>query len=107
MATSNQGNQPAADESVASDKQNAKLEHSQGGATTRDDATDLGVPMLAGDPAERQGPEDALGAGPKRGDYRDRLGYGDTPGPHEGGVPQAPRVNERGDVEGAKGGVDT
>jgi hypothetical protein len=49
-----------------------KLEHSVGGKTTRSDAHDLGVPMLAGDPGERQGPEDALGAGPKRGDYRER-----------------------------------
>jgi hypothetical protein len=64
---------------VASEAQNAKLEHSAGGATTRDDRHDIGVPMLQGDPSERQGPEDALGEGSKRGDYRDRV-----PGnPHE------------------------
>lgn len=75
-------------------------------ATTRDDALDLGVPMLPGSPDEPQGPEDALGPGPKRGDYRDRLG-GDGYHPHEGAVPQRPRADEIGDDEGRKGGVES
>ena len=101
-------------------KANAKLEHSQGGTTTRDDATDMGVPMLPGSPDEPQGPEDALGPGPKRGDYSKRLGDSNYQ-PHEvvrdpdaeaGGptavaVPQAPRASDQGEVAGAKGGVDT
>lgn len=112
---------------VATAKQNDKLEHSEGGATTRD-GHDLGVPMLPGDPSEPVGPEDALGVGPKRGDYRGRV-----PGnPHqgvaiEGGgepirdkdgnlldfepssevVPQKPRTEDIGDEAGVKGGVDT
>lgn len=49
----------------------SELEHSEGGSTTKD-ALDLGVPMLQGDPSEPTGPEDALGEGPKRGDYSDR-----------------------------------
>ena len=60
--------QAKADAGVASERQNARLEHTRGGATTRDDVTDLGVPILPGDPKERQGAEDALGVGPKRGD---------------------------------------
>ena len=105
---------------VAAEKQNQKLEHSQGGATTRDDRTDVGVPMLQGDPSERQGPEDALGVGPHRGDYRARLARRDTE-PHEtrpvtDAKPgeatvveeaQAPRAEEIGDVKGKKGGVET
>ncbi len=92
-------------EAVASEAQNARLEHSQGGVTTRDDANDLGVPMLPGK-GEPVGPEDALGVGPKRGDYTERLG-GSTYLPHEGSEPQKPRAAEIGDVEGRKGGVDT
>jgi hypothetical protein len=41
--------------------------------STRDDLHDQGVPMLAGDPREPVGPEDALGVGEKRGDYSDRI----------------------------------
>ncbi len=52
--------------------------HSRGGTTTRDDASDLGVPMRPGDPKESVGPEDALGAGPKRGDYSRRVGGAET-----------------------------
>lgn len=99
--------------------QDAKLEHSQGGVTTRDDATDLGVPMLPGQPGEPTGPEDALGTGPKRGDYTDRVGPSSYH-PHESvrvpdakpGEPtvaveaQRPRVEEVGDAPG-KGGVTT
>lgn len=109
-----------ADDAVASSADNAKLKHSAGGATTRDDATDVGVPMLPGDPSERQGPEDALGVGPKRGDYRARLARRDTI-PHEtravispkAGEPtvvdeaQEPRAEDIGDAKGLKGGVET
>lgn len=82
--------------------------------TTRD-ATDAGVPMLPGRGDEPQGPEDALGAGPKRGDYSKRIGP-ENYHPHEarpagGGLtvldPQRERAAERGDVPGAKGGVTT
>jgi hypothetical protein len=107
-------------EQIATEAQNAKLKHSRGGVTTRDDATDLGVPMLPGDPKERQGPEDALGSGPKRGDYRNRIGS-TAYQPHEI-VPvedakpgeatvrveaQRPRAEEIGDEKGKKGGVET
>lgn len=115
------------DPGVASDAQNAKLEHSQGGMTTRDDPHDLGVPMLPGDPSERQGPEDALGEGPKRGDYRDRIGPqgynpheiranpdfdgvdadGNPNAPATEAVPQRPRAEDIGDESGRKGGVET
>lgn len=102
-------------------KDNSKLEHSEGGTTTRDDALDSGVPMLAGDPSEPAGPEDALGAGPKRGDYSDVIGnkqhYRTVRNPdHDPDDPsspvyvqehQNPHVAERGDVKGKKGGVDT
>jgi predicted RNA binding protein YcfA (HicA-like mRNA interferase family) len=54
-------------------KQQKRFEHSQGGITTRDDANDLGVDMLPGHPDEPAGPEDALGPGPKRGDYSQSL----------------------------------
>lgn len=67
---------------------------------------DLGVPMLPGDPSEPQGPEDALGEGPTRGDYRDRIGSNSYQ-PHTGMTPQRPRTEEIGDVPGEKGGVTT
>ena len=110
------------DKSVAaSEKDVQKLEHTAGGLTTRDDANDLGVPMLAGDPSEPVGPEDALGQGPTRGDYRKRLGYYNSGVPHEALpvkdpkpgdpvvelVPQGPRADEIGEVPGKKGGVDS
>lgn len=109
----------AADESVASTQDNAKLEHTAGGVTTRDDATDMGVPMLPGQPNEVTGPEDALGVGPKRGDYSGRIGP-ESYQPHESvrvedakpGEPtvkveaQRPRVSDVGDAPG-KGGVTT
>lgn len=79
-----------------------------------------GVPMLPGDPREPVGPEDALGEGPKRGDYS---GVMRLEAPHEakltGVAPgddndpsrvlesQAPRVGQVGDVAGKKGGVET
>lgn len=101
-----------ADSSVASAKENAKLEHAEGGMTTRQDAADLGVPMLPGDPSEPVGPEDALGPGPKRGDYSERVGPVDYH-PHQAVVEdgaykmeaQRPRAEERGDEAGKKGGV--
>lgn len=54
---------------------------------------------------EPQGPEDALGPGKTRGDYRDRMG--DTSQHYEGGEHQNPRTEEIGDTEGKKGGVET
>jgi hypothetical protein len=63
-------------DSVASTSDNASLEHTEGGRTTRSDLTDVGVPMLPGDPLEPIGPEDAMGPGPKRGDYSDRIDAG-------------------------------
>ncbi len=87
-------------------KDENKLEHSQGGMTTREDSLDLGVPMLAGSPDEPQGPEDALGPGPKRGDYRGRIGPADYH-PHAGGEPQRPRAEDIGEEEARKGGVDS
>lgn len=104
----------------ASEAANAKLEHSKEGVTTRDDATDMGVPMLPGSPSEPVGPEDALGIGPKRGDYRNRLGGSDyqphqvvpVPDAKDGEATakveaQRPRAADIGDEPGVKGGVDT
>lgn len=117
MATAAQ--RKAEDPSVASEAQNRKLEHTAGGVTTRDDATDLGVPMLPGGANEPVGPEDALGEGPKRGDYSGRIGPSSyqphelvrvedaKPGePNVRAVPQRPRVEDQGDAPG-KGGVST
>jgi hypothetical protein len=110
----------AGDDPVATDADNAKLKHSQGGVTTRDDATDAGVPMLPGSPDEPQGPEDALGVGPKRGDYTGRIGDSNyhphqvvpvkDPKPGEATArlePQRPRAEDIGDEKGKKGGVET
>lgn len=110
----------AGDDPVASDAENRKLEHSEGGVTTRDDATDAGVPMLPGDPSEPQGPEDALGPGPKRGDYTGRIGDSNyhphrveavpdaKPGePTARLVPQRALAEDIGDEKGRKGGVET
>lgn len=103
------------DASVAGGEQNAGLKHAAGGVTTRDDATDMGVPMLPGRPDEPVGPEDALGVGPKRGDYRGRIGP-ESYQPHEALADtsdspaqvrveaQRPRAEEIGDEPG-KGGV--
>ena len=49
-------------------KDSGKLEHTQGGVTTRDDVTDLGVPMKPGKADEAVIPEDALGSESVRGD---------------------------------------
>lgn len=109
------------DTTIASPAENARLEHTEGGTTTRDDALDAGVPMLPGSPDEPVGPEDALGIGPKRGDYTGRVGPGDYQ-PHqsvpipadervEGGPtarlePQRPRTEDIGDDPGVKGGTE-
>lgn len=88
--------------------------------TTRDDALDSGVPMIAGDPSEPAGPEDALGSGKKRGDYSDVIGdrqfYASVPNPnHDPSDPsspasvlvhQNPLVEDRGDDKGKKGGTE-
>lgn len=110
--------QAKAEAGIASEQQNAKLEHSRGGVTTRDDVTDLGVPMLPGDPNEPQGPEDAAG-GPTRGDYSGRIGNAnyrphsivpvENPEPNEPRVKvvaQRPIFSEQADVPGKKGGVE-
>ena len=97
----------------------SKLEHSEGGITTRDDALDSGAPMLPGDKSEPAGPEDALGSGKKRGDYSDLVGdrqfYASVPNPdHDPSDPnspasvlvhQNPLVQDRGDEKGVKGGT--
>lgn len=89
------------------------------GVTTRDDALDSGVPMLAGDASEPSGPEDALGSGPKRGDYSQVIGnqefYASVANPnHDPSDPESPRtvlvhqnplVEQRGDDKGVKGGT--
>lgn len=90
------------------------------GVTTRDDAKDLGVPMLAGDPSEPVGPEDALGGGAKRGDYSGRqpentdhyaavvnpnYDRDDPNSPRSVLVYQNPLVEQRGDDKGVKGGT--
>ncbi len=89
------------------------------GVTTRDDATDLGVPMLAGDVSEPTGPEDALGVGKKRGDYSEVIGnkqhYHSVPNPDrdlsDETSPayilehQNPNVDDVGDEKGVKGGT--
>ena len=87
---------------------------------TREDPLDLGVPMLAGDASEPQGPEDALGPGPKRGDYSQRIGPADyhphqvvpVENPKDGEpvaevIAQRDRATDRGDEAGLKGGVET
>jgi len=94
--------------------ENKKVE----GVTTRDDALDSGVPMMAGDPSEPAGPEDALGSGKKRGDYSEVVGnkqhYASVVNPnHDASDPtspayvlvhQNPLVEQRGDEKGVKGG---
>lgn len=114
---------------VADTQENRRLEHSRGGTTTRDDLLDQGVTMLPGDAREPVGPEDALGVGQKRGDYRERvLGephesvaveYDEDPYVRDGDgnildakptarlVAQKPRTEQIGDESRAKGGVTT
>lgn len=97
----------------------SKLKHTEGGVTTRDDALDSGAAMLPGDGSEPVGPEDALGSGPKRGDYSkligDRQFSASVPNPnHDPADPSSPRtvlvhqnplVEQRGDDKGVKGGT--
>lgn len=66
----------------------------------------FGVDMLPGDHSEPVGPEDALGKGPKRGDYTERIGPASYH-PHEVLDPQRPRAEDIGEVPGKKGGVET
>ena len=87
--------------------------------TTKDDALDSGAPMLPGDPSEPTGPEDALGSGPKRGDYSKLIGTqqfaasvpnpnydpSDPDSPASVLVEQNPLVEQRGDEKGVKGGT--
>jgi hypothetical protein len=87
--------------------------------TTKDDALDNGAPMLPGDASEPVGPEDALGSGPKRGDYSKLIGNGqftasvpnpdydpaDPNSPRSVIVEQNPLVEQRGDDKGVKGGT--
>ena len=98
-----------------------KNEMAPEGVTTRDDAKDLGVPMLKGDAAtEPVGPEDALGSGDKRGDYAARqpentdhyaavvnpaYNRDDPNSPRSVLVHQNPLVEQRGDDKGVKGGT--
>lgn len=102
----------------ASIQENSKLKHSDSGVTTRDDRLDSGAPMLQGDPSEPVGPEDALGSGPKRGDYSKLIGNqqfsasvanpkhdpADPSSPRTVLVHQNPLVEQRGDDKGVKGG---
>lgn len=120
MAANQNQSRPAP--SVAAPEANAKLEHPQGGTTTRDDLMDAGVPMLAGDAREPTGPEDALGPGPKRGNYVERIGPSSyhphtveeipenerTPGgPVRRLVAQRPLAEDIGDAPRKKGGVNS
>lgn len=109
---------PTIAQTVATPAENAKLEHSAGGATTRDDLNDAGVTMLPGDKSEPVGPEDAFGEGAKRGDYTGRVVAGESyvsvpipdaaPGEATSRlVPQSQRAQEIGEVAGKKGGVQT
>jgi hypothetical protein len=104
---------------MAQAKQDDNLKHSDSGVTTRDDRLDSGAPMLQGDASEPVGPEDALGSGPKRGDYSKLIGNGQfsasVPNPaHDPSDPNSPRsvlvhqnslVEQRGDKKGVKGGT--
>ncbi len=75
--------------------------------------------MLPGDVSEPAGPEDALGSGPKRGDYSEVIGNkrhqasvpnpdydpSDPSSPASVLVDQNPLVEQRGDEKGVKGGT--
>lgn len=104
---------------MADKKNDDNLTHPEGGVTTRDDALDSGAPMLPGDASEPVGPEDALGSGPKRGDYSKLIGNlqhsaavpnpnydpADPDSPRTVLVEQNPLVEQRGDEKGVKGGT--
>jgi hypothetical protein len=97
----------------------AQLSHTEGGISTRDDALDSGAPMLPGSPDEPVGPEDALGSGPKRGNYEGLIGTQrfqasvpnpnydpeDPSSPRSVLVDQNPLVEQVGDDPGVKGGT--
>jgi hypothetical protein len=91
------------------------------------DGANVGVPVVPGSPREPQGPEDALGSGPKRGDYRDRqpentvhtrqvaIPDSELKRDSVGNIVDQPRmrtevqnvnVHDIGDVPGKKGGVN-
>ena len=103
----------------ASEQDNSKLTHTEGGTTTRSDVLDSGAPMIAGDPSEPAGPEDALGSGQKRGDYSKLIGNKqhsasvpnpdydpeDPSSPASVLVAQNPLVKQLGDEKGVKGGT--
>jgi hypothetical protein len=103
----------------ATEQDNSKLTHTEGGTTTRSDVLDSGAPMIAGDPSEPVGPEDALGSGPKRGDYSQLIGNKqhsasvpnpdydptDPNSPASVLVPQNVLVEQIGDDKGVKGGT--
>jgi hypothetical protein len=104
---------------MAEKKNDNDLKHSESGTTTRSDALDSGAPMLQGSGSEPVGPEDALGSGPKRGDYSKLIGtqqfHASVPNPnHDPSDPSSPRsvlvaqnplVEQRGDEKGVKGGT--
>lgn len=94
----------AGGELVASRADNLALEHTDGGQTTRSDATDVGVPMLPGAANEPVGPEDAFGAGPKRGDYSGRAAL---EGPHTEtvAIPEDERQKMAEDLVAQQGGA--
>lgn len=84
----------------------------------RNAGTGVGTAMVPGSSREAIGPEDALGPGPKRGDYSGRLGgvlsvesvpvEDPAPGaPRSRLVAQRARANDIGDEPAKKGGVTT
>ena len=120
--TQDSGTEPAqGDPKAVGGDENPTKSTDKGAETIERDATDLGVPMLAGSSTEPTGPEDALGEGPKRGDYSTRIGPSNYL-PHEVKATgekrddgsavvvveaQRPRAEDIGEVEGKKGGVDS
>ena len=119
-ATATTGTNTSAGDKPAAETDQAAAEGATvDGTTTRDDALDSGAPMLPGSGDEPVGPEDALGSGPKRGDYSGLIGVGQfsasVPNPnHDPSDPSSPRsvlvaqnplVEQRGDEEGVKGGT--
>ena len=81
----------------------AEAEAAESETTPRSDLA--GAPMEPASEPEPQGPEDALGPGKTRGDYRGRMG--EAKDHYEGGEHQNPRTENIGDTEGRKGGVET
>ena len=89
------------------------VEETPAGTTVQ--PTAVSAPMLTSDTPEPQGPEDAAGFGPKRGDYRGLVSRGTTviPNPKAGqeGEPATITVDQQaqaeniGDDPGVKGGT--